>query len=94
MRILLAITSSISAYKTPMLVSMLKKEGHDIICTVTKNAQNMVGLKALETMSANKVITDLWQEDDVLRHININKETTVSQKSTNFPNLFFQTKCC
>lgn len=77
MRILLAITSSISAYKTPMLVSMLKKEGHDIICTVTKNAQNMVGLKALETMSANKVITDLWQEDDVLRHININKETDI-----------------
>ncbi|WP_304332777.1 bifunctional phosphopantothenoylcysteine decarboxylase/phosphopantothenate--cysteine ligase CoaBC [Brachyspira innocens] len=77
MRILLAVTSSISAYKTPMLVSMLKKEGHDIICAVTKNAQNMVGLKALETMSTNKVITDLWQEDDVLRHININKETDI-----------------
>lgn len=77
MRILLAITSSISAYKTPMLVSMLKKEGHDIICAVTKNAQNMVGLKSLETMSGNKVITDLWQEDDVLRHININKETDI-----------------
>ncbi|PCG20799.1 bifunctional phosphopantothenoylcysteine decarboxylase/phosphopantothenate--cysteine ligase CoaBC [Brachyspira sp. G79] len=77
MRILLAITSSISAYKTPMLVSMLKKEGHDVICAVTKNAQNMVGLKALETMSTNKVITDLWQEDDVLRHININKETDI-----------------
>ncbi|WP_300365086.1 bifunctional phosphopantothenoylcysteine decarboxylase/phosphopantothenate--cysteine ligase CoaBC [Brachyspira sp.] len=77
MRILLAITSSISAYKTPMLVSMLKKQGHSIICAVTQNAQNMVGVKALETMSENKVITDLWQEDDVLRHININKETDV-----------------
>ncbi|WP_295157712.1 bifunctional phosphopantothenoylcysteine decarboxylase/phosphopantothenate--cysteine ligase CoaBC [uncultured Brachyspira sp.] len=77
MRILLAITSSISAYKTPMLVSMLKKQGHSIICAVTQNAKNMVGLKALETMSGNKVITDLWKEDDVLRHININKETDV-----------------
>lgn len=77
MRILLAITSSISAYKTPMLVSMLKKRGHSVICAVTKNAQNMVGVKALETMSEHKVIIDLWQEDDVLRHININKETDI-----------------
>lgn len=77
MRILLAVTSSISAYKTPMLVSMLKKQGHEIICAVTKNAQNMVGVKALETMSSNHVITDIWQEDDVLRHININKETDI-----------------
>lgn len=77
MKILLAITSSISAYKTPMLVSMLKKQGHEIICAVTKNAQNMVGVKALETMSNNHVITDIWQEDDVLRHININKETDI-----------------
>lgn len=77
MRILLAITSSISAYKTPFLVSHLKKQGHNVICAVTKNAQNMVGVKALETMSGNKVITDLWQEDDILRHIHINKETDV-----------------
>ncbi|PTY41287.1 bifunctional phosphopantothenoylcysteine decarboxylase/phosphopantothenate--cysteine ligase CoaBC [Brachyspira hampsonii] len=77
MRILLAITSSISAYKTPFLVSHLKKQGHNVICAVTKNAQNMVGAKALETMSGNKVITDLWQEDDILRHIHINEETDV-----------------
>ena len=77
MRILLAITSSISAYKTPFLVSSLKKQGHNVICAVTKNAQNMVGVKALETMSGNKVITDLWQEDDILRHIHINEETDI-----------------
>ena len=77
MRILLAITSSISAYKTPMLVSALRKQGHDIICAVTKNAENMVGVKALETMSGNHVITDIWQNDDPLIHINISKETDI-----------------
>ena len=77
MRILLAITSSISAYKTPMLVSMLKKQGHEVICAVTKNAENMVGVKALETMSGNHVITDIWKDDDPLIHININKETDI-----------------
>ena len=75
MRILLAITSSISAYKIPVLVSMLKKEGHKIICAVTKNAENMVGVKALETMSGNHVIRNIWKEDDSLIHININKKT-------------------
>lgn len=75
MRILIAITSSISAYKIPVLVSMLKKEGHEIICAVTKNAENMVGVKALETMSGNHVIRNIWKEDDPLIHININKKT-------------------
>lgn len=75
MRILLAITSSISAYKIPVLVSMLKKEGHEIICAVTKNAENMVGVKALETMSGNHVIRNIWKEEDPLIHININKKT-------------------
>lgn len=75
MRILLAITSSISAYKIPVLVSMLKKQGHEIICAVTKNAENMVGIKALETMSGNHVIRNIWKEEDPLIHININKKT-------------------
>ena len=75
MRILIAITSSISAYKIPVLVSMLRKQGHEIICAVTKNAENMVGIKALETMSGNHVIRNIWKEEDPLIHININKKT-------------------
>ena len=75
MRILIAITSSISAYKIPVLVSMLRKQGHEIICAVTKNAENMVGVKALETMSGNYVIRNIWKEEDPLIHININKKT-------------------
>ena len=75
MRILIAITSSISAYKIPVLVSMLKKQRHEIICAVTKNAENMVGIKALETMSGNHVIRNIWKEEDPLIHININKKT-------------------
>ena len=75
MRILIAITSSISAYKIPVLVSMLRKQGHEIICAVTKNAENMVGVKALETMSGNHVIRNIWKEEDPLIHININKKT-------------------
>ncbi|MBW5378944.1 bifunctional phosphopantothenoylcysteine decarboxylase/phosphopantothenate--cysteine ligase CoaBC, partial [Brachyspira pilosicoli] len=77
MKILLAITSSISAYKMPFLVSMLKKQGHEVICAVTKNAEYMVGIKALETMSGNSVIRDMWQEEDPLTHINISRKTDV-----------------
>ena len=77
MKILLAITSSISAYKMPFLVSMLKRQGHEVICAVTKNAEYMVGIKALETMSGNSVIRDMWQEEDPLTHINISRKTDV-----------------
>lgn len=75
MRILLAISSSISAYKSPLLVRLLKKNGHSVVCLLTENALNLVSQKALETVSENIVITDMWSNTNPLEHININKET-------------------
>ena len=76
MRILIAITSSISAYKIPVLVSMLKKQGHEIICAITKNAENMVGVKALETAPTrgllgfrSEFINDTHGEGTLVRRI-------------------------
>lgn len=77
MKILLAVTSSISAYKVPSLVRLLKEEGHCIICALTKNAQKIVSIKSLETVSENPVITNMWKEVDPLKHINVNKDTDV-----------------
>lgn len=77
MKILLAISSSISSYKTPALVRLLKKDGHDVFCCLTKNASKLVSKKSLETVSENPVITNMWKDKDPLMHININKETDV-----------------
>ena len=77
MRILLAISSSISAYKSPELVRLLKKNGHSVICIATENALKLVSKKALETVSENIVITDMWDSVNPLEHININKETDI-----------------
>ncbi len=77
MKILLAITSSISAYKIPDFISTLKKQGFEVYTAITKNALEMVGKKALETMSENDVIVDIWDNKDPLIHINISKQTDV-----------------
>ncbi len=77
LKILLAISSSISAYKTPQLVRMLKKDGHEVICLVTKNAEKLVSTKALQTVSENIVITDMWKSVNTLEHIDINNKTDV-----------------
>ena len=77
MKILLAVTSSISAYKMPDFISTLKKQGFEVYVAVTHNALEMVGKKALETMSENDVIVDIWENADPLIHINICKKTDI-----------------
>lgn len=74
MRIILGIASSISAYKTPDLVRRFCKRGTSVYCAVTKNARHLVGLKALETVSGNRVVTDLNEAKDPLTHINLSRE--------------------
>ncbi|MEK6793718.1 MAG: bifunctional phosphopantothenoylcysteine decarboxylase/phosphopantothenate--cysteine ligase CoaBC [Spirochaetota bacterium] len=74
MRIILGITSSISAYKTPDLVRRFCKRGTETFCVVTKNARHLVGIKALETVSGNRVIVDLNEAKDPLTHINLSRD--------------------
>lgn len=77
MKIILGISSSISAYKAPSLVRLLKKRGADVFCVLTKNAENLVGIKALETVSGNRVVRNIFDEKDTLTHINLTKEASV-----------------
>ncbi|MBI4976827.1 MAG: bifunctional phosphopantothenoylcysteine decarboxylase/phosphopantothenate--cysteine ligase CoaBC [Spirochaetes bacterium] len=73
MRIILGISSSISAYKTPDLVRRFSKRGSDMFCVVTRNARHLVGIKALETVSGNRVIMNLFRQKDPLTHINLSR---------------------
>jgi len=64
MNIIVGITGGIAAYKTPMLVRLLKKQGHDVKCVVTEHALQFVTLLTLETVSQNKVYSDLFARDN------------------------------
>ena len=63
-RILIGITGGIAAYKTPLLVRLLKKAGADVKCVTTPSAKDFVTTGVLSTLSENIVYDSFWDEDD------------------------------
>ena len=59
-RILLGVTGSIAAYKAPLIVRALQKEGHEVQVLLTRGGAHFVSAQALETLSRQPVIEDLW----------------------------------
>lgn len=62
MKVLLGVTSSISAYKAPDICRGFVKAGHDVRCVVTKNALDFVTETSLSTMSGHPVIMPALSE--------------------------------
>ena len=60
MRIVVGITGGIAAYKTPELVRLLKKQGHEVRCAATEHALEFVTRVTLETVSCAPLYSDLF----------------------------------
>lgn len=58
MNIILGITGSISAYKTPWLVRDLRRAGHDVLVVMTPSAARFVSPLALQAVSLHDVVVD------------------------------------
>ena len=58
--VLLGVSGGISAYKTVYVASGLKKKGYDVRVIMTENAAKFVTPLTFETMSGNKVVTDVF----------------------------------
>ncbi|MDG5815970.1 bifunctional phosphopantothenoylcysteine decarboxylase/phosphopantothenate--cysteine ligase CoaBC [Chitinispirillales bacterium ANBcel5] len=71
-RILLGITGGIAAYKTPLLIRLLKKRGCEVKVVVTENAKPLVGTEALRTVSENPVYCDSSAHYD-MNHIRLSQ---------------------
>ena len=74
--IVLGITGCIAAYKACEIVSRLKKEGANVKVIMTQHAMEFVQPLSFETLSGNRVITDLFDRDfefDV-KHVSLAKE--------------------
>ena len=63
-KILVAVTGSIAAVKTPILVSRLIKAGAEIKCVVTQSAAKFISPLSLSTLSRNSCYQDKDQWDD------------------------------
>jgi phosphopantothenoylcysteine decarboxylase/phosphopantothenate--cysteine ligase len=74
--ILIGVTGGIAVYKVCSLVSSLKKQGYDVNVLMTKEAEQFVTPLTFQTLSANKVITDMFTTDYTpdVHHISLAKK--------------------
>jgi len=62
--IVLGVTGSIAAYKAVEVVSSLVKQGNHVTVIMTSCAQRFVTPVTFQTISKNKVITDLFVDNE------------------------------
>ncbi|MBR5370111.1 MAG: bifunctional phosphopantothenoylcysteine decarboxylase/phosphopantothenate--cysteine ligase CoaBC [Bacilli bacterium] len=62
--IVIGITGGIAAYKACEIVSYYKHKGYNVDVIMTKNACEFITPLTLETLSGNKVVTDMFDRPD------------------------------
>ncbi len=72
-RILLAISGGIAAYKAPELVRALRRDGHEVRCALTPEAERFVSPLSLQAVSGETVRRDLFDagEEGEIDHIGL-----------------------
>lgn len=68
-KILLGITGSIAAYKSIILVRLLKKAGAEVKVVMTPSAKDFAPALTFSTLSKNPVLTDLFDEQSWANHV-------------------------
>ena len=71
--ILICISGSISAYKAASLASALKKKGHHVKTVATDSALKFIGPAALEGITGEPVLTDMFNPGYEIPHINLSE---------------------
>lgn len=72
-KILLGVTASISAYKTPELVRQLIKAGATVKVMMTPPAKDFVSPLALSTVSKHPVFIDLIERNEWQNHVHLGR---------------------
>lgn len=68
-KILLAVTGSIAAYKSVVLLRLLIKAGAEVKVVMTKSATGFVAPLTFSTLSKNKVLIDLFEDETWSNHV-------------------------
>lgn len=74
--IVVGVTAGIAAYKICQLISSLKKQGNEVHVIMTKEAEKFVTPLTFQTLSSQKVITDMFTVDYTpdVHHISLAKK--------------------
>jgi phosphopantothenoylcysteine decarboxylase/phosphopantothenate--cysteine ligase len=68
-KILLGVTGSIAAYKSAFLVRQLVKAGAEVRVIMTASSTDFISKLTLSTLSKNRVLVDLFDEDSWANHV-------------------------
>ena len=68
-KILLGVTGSIAAYKSAFLVRLLVKAGAEVRVIMTPSAKDFISKLTLSTLSKNKVLVELFDEESWANHV-------------------------
>ncbi len=68
-KILLGITAGIAAYKSILLARLLVKEGAEVKVIITPAAKDFVSPLVLSTLTNNKVLIDISEDDSWANHV-------------------------
>lgn len=68
-KILLCLTGSIAVYKSALFLRLLVKTGAEVKVIMTKGATNFVTPLTFSTLSKNKVLIDLFEEETWVNHV-------------------------
>src|SRR5690242_16083671 len=68
-KIIVGVTGSIAAYKTPLIVRSLIKAGAEVRVIMTPAAADFVSKLTLSTLSKNPVLIDLFDEQSWSNHV-------------------------
>jgi phosphopantothenoylcysteine decarboxylase / phosphopantothenate---cysteine ligase len=75
-KILLIVTGGIAAYKSAILVRLLKKAGADVRVVMTAAAERFITAVTMQALSGNPVYTDMWDArvPDNMGHIELSRD--------------------
>jgi phosphopantothenoylcysteine decarboxylase / phosphopantothenate---cysteine ligase len=72
-KIIVGITGSIAAYKTPLIVRQLIKSRAEVKVIMTPSATNFVSKLTLSTLSKNPVLVDLFDDQSWANHVELGR---------------------
>ncbi|HEY6954755.1 MAG TPA: bifunctional phosphopantothenoylcysteine decarboxylase/phosphopantothenate--cysteine ligase CoaBC [Flavisolibacter sp.] len=72
-KIIIGVTGSIAAYKTPLIVRSLVKAGAEVRVMMTPSATDFVSKLTLSTLSKNPVLVDLFDEQSWANHVELGR---------------------
>lgn len=72
-KIVIGVTGSIAAYKIPLLVRLLIKQGVDVKVVMTPSSADFVSPLVLSTLSKNEVLIDLSNDNKWTNHVHLGR---------------------